>query len=335
MKTLYKITLFCALLFPASVVFAQQDEQLKKGIEFYHQGKNDEAIKILEKLSKEKNFQDAATALNYLGMAYLEKSDYKKARKALERAVEISPQNAAFRSNLAYAHLRNNKLNEAQEQATKAIELEPKIYTAYFIRGTASLREGKFDKALADADQSIALNADFSSAYSLKSTTLTAQFGNRVTNGSNAKSQIDLLKKALETLELCIKKCRKNADLKSQSDDVEALKTFYDYFSREDTVSTALTLSPDDKTVPLKIISKPRANYTDQARQANVSGKIVIAVLFAANGNVAQTIVIKPLGYGLDQQAVSAARGIRFEPLLKDGKAVSVVKVVEYSFTIY
>ena len=96
MKTLYKITLFCALLFCASVVLAQQAEQLKKGIEFYHQGKNDEAIKILKKLSKDKNLQDAATIWNYLGMAYFKKRDFKNAFIALEKAVEISPQNGKF-----------------------------------------------------------------------------------------------------------------------------------------------------------------------------------------------------------------------------------------------
>ncbi|MEP6903984.1 MAG: energy transducer TonB, partial [Actinomycetota bacterium] len=77
-----------------------------------------------------------------------------------------------------------------------------------------------------------------------------------------------------------------------------------------------------------------QANYTDQARRAKVTGKIVIAVLFAANGKVTQTIIIKPLGYGLDEEAVRAAKGIKFEPLVKNGKPVSVVKIVEYGFSI-
>ena len=54
-----------------------------------------------------------------------------------------------------------------------------------------------------------------------------------------------------------------------------------------------------------------------------------------ASGKVTHLIVIKPLGYGLDEEAVKAAKAIRFEPFMRDGKPVSVVKRIEYSFTIY
>lgn len=333
MKTLYKITLFFTVLFSAISIFAQQTE-LQKGIELYRQGKNDEAIAVLEKLSKVKNVKDEANILNYLGLAYLQKPDLKKARKVLEKAVELDPQNAAFRANLAYAYLRSNKLDNAQSEAEKAIRIEPKLYMACYIRGTAYLWEGKLDEALSDAEQAIAINADFSSAYSLKSETLIAKFGNRIASGSSAKKEIEYLSKAVETLEFCIKNCQKNSDLQSQSEKLESLKAFHDYFNREKTDATSQTLSPDDTTIPIKIISKPQANYTDQARRAKVTGKIVIAVLFAANGKVTQTIIIKPLGYGLDEEAVRAAKGIKFEPLVKNGKPVSVVKIVEYGFSI-
>lgn len=334
MKILYKTALLFVLLFSASNIFAQQPE-LQKGIELYLQGKNNEAIATLEKLSKVKNVADQATILNYLGMAYLKKPDLKKARKTLEKAVELSPQDAAFRTNLAFAYLLSNKLNNAQDEAAKAIQIEPKLYPAYYIRGTASFWEGKFDEAISDADKAITINADFSAVYTLKAEIFIAKFGNRIVSGSSAKKEIELLSKAVETLEFCVKNCQKNPDLQSQNEKLESLKVFYNYFNRESTDSTSQTLSPDDTTVPIKILSKPRANYTDRARQANVSGKIIIAVLFAANGKVAQTIIIKPLGYGLNEEALKAAKGIKFEPLIKNGNPVSVVKIVEYSFTIY
>jgi TonB family protein len=333
MKILYKLALLFIFLVSASNIFAQQTE-LQRGVELYRQGKNDEAITVLEKLGKVKNTADEPTVLNYLGMAYLVKNDLKKALKSLEKAVELNPQNAAFRANLAYAYLRSNKLNNAQNEANKAIEIEPKLNAAYYIRGTAYLWEGKFDEALADADRAIALNTDFSSAYTLKSETLVAQFGKRIASGSNAKKEIEFLSKAVETLETCVKNCQKNPDLQSQSEKLESLKVFYEYFNREKTGATSQTLSPDDTTTPLKITYKAHVNYTDQARSAFVSGKIVVAVLFAANGKVTQTIVIKPLGYGLDQEAMKAAKNIRFEPALKNGIPISVVKVVEYIFSI-
>jgi outer membrane biosynthesis protein TonB len=44
---------------------------------------------------------------------------------------------------------------------------------------------------------------------------------------------------------------------------------------------------------------------------------------------------LKGLGYGLDQQALNAARSIAFEPQIENGKPISVVKMVQYSFAIY
>ena len=101
------------------------------------------------------------------------------------------------------------------------------------------------------------------------------------------------------------------------------------------TTDTNVPLTSENNTTPLKILSKPRPSYTDRARQANISGTISIYVLFAANGKVSHIMVLKGLGYGLDAEALKAASKIKFEPMTKDGKPVSVVKMVQYSFTIY
>ncbi len=94
-------------------------------------------------------------------------------------------------------------------------------------------------------------------------------------------------------------------------------------------------VKPAGPTVGVKIIAKPRANYTDAARQNQVQGKVVLRVTFSANGSIGAISVISGLGNGLTEQAIAAARGIKFEPAQKAGQAVSVTKPVEYTFTIY
>jgi TonB family protein len=66
-----------------------------------------------------------------------------------------------------------------------------------------------------------------------------------------------------------------------------------------------------------------------------VTGTIRLLVGFAADSKVKHILVVKPLGYGLDEEAVRAARQIKFIPSAKDGKPISVVKTIEYSFSIY
>jgi outer membrane biosynthesis protein TonB len=83
------------------------------------------------------------------------------------------------------------------------------------------------------------------------------------------------------------------------------------------------------------MISKPRARYTDEARYNNVTGTIKIAVEYQADGSIGFTIPVESLPHGLTQNALQSARQIRFQPAVRNGNAVTVVGIVEYTFSIY
>jgi TonB family protein len=85
----------------------------------------------------------------------------------------------------------------------------------------------------------------------------------------------------------------------------------------------------------LKIISKPRANYTDLARQNLVQGKVVLRVTFLASGGIGTISVVSGLPSGLTEQAIAAARSIKFEPAKVNGSAVAITKTIEYTFSIF
>jgi TonB family protein len=85
----------------------------------------------------------------------------------------------------------------------------------------------------------------------------------------------------------------------------------------------------------LKIISKPKATFTNEARQANFTGTVMLRVTFLANGSIGGVSAIKGAPYGLTEQAIAAAHNIRFEPAKVNGVPQTVTKSVEYSFTLY
>jgi TonB family protein len=85
----------------------------------------------------------------------------------------------------------------------------------------------------------------------------------------------------------------------------------------------------------MKIVSKPRANYTDTARQNQVQGTVTLRVTFLANGQIGSISPVSGLPYGLTEQAIAAAKSIRFEPAKKDGVPIPKVKQIDYSFTLY
>lgn len=91
----------------------------------------------------------------------------------------------------------------------------------------------------------------------------------------------------------------------------------------------------DTATESLKILSKPKAVYTDQARRNQVQGTVKLRVVFLANGTIGSVFALNGLTDGLTEQAMTAAREIKFEPQKVSGQPISVVKTLEYSFTLY
>ncbi|MGQ0542481.1 MAG: TonB family protein [Blastocatellia bacterium] len=337
MKKLSIALIFCLLSLCISNAVAQEKFR-HRGVELYQQGKYAEAVSILDSAVRQKEFKADAEIWNYLGLSFLEINEVKKSRKAFETAVKFAPMNSTYRVNLAYAYLLNRQINRAQTQANKAIEIDPKNFQAYQLRGSANLWERKIDAAERDADTMIGIEGGNPAGYILKSETLVARLGKKLAEGSTIGKELDLLRQATDVLSLGVETCKNHSAFGKLKDEHIATRTFYDYFQRwqnaEISTPTA-PVDPDPTITPLKIISKQKPSYTDQARQAGIMGTIRVAVLFGASGRVEYVLVLSRLGYGLDQQAVAAARKISFEPQRKDGIPVSVVRLIEFGFAIY
>lgn len=95
------------------------------------------------------------------------------------------------------------------------------------------------------------------------------------------------------------------------------------------------TPAPVGPTEKIKILAKPRANYTDAARQNQVQGTVTLRVTFLANGSIGGVSAVNGLPNGLTEQAIAAARGIKFEPAKKGGVPYTVTMQVQYNFTLY
>lgn len=96
-----------------------------------------------------------------------------------------------------------------------------------------------------------------------------------------------------------------------------------------------LVKPPPPVVEPFKIISKPRPNYTDPARQNQVSGVVRLKVTFLASGSIGSVTALNTLPYGLTEQAIAAAKQIRFEPAKSNGAPTTVTKTIEYTFNIF
>ena len=93
--------------------------------------------------------------------------------------------------------------------------------------------------------------------------------------------------------------------------------------------------APSEGDAPLKILSKPAAQYTETARKNQIQGSVRLRVVFLATGEIGDVVAITQLPDGLTDQAINAARGIRFEPMRVKGEPRTTTKIIEYTFAIY
>ncbi|MCI0387585.1 MAG: M56 family metallopeptidase [Acidobacteria bacterium] len=90
-----------------------------------------------------------------------------------------------------------------------------------------------------------------------------------------------------------------------------------------------------DRSIKPTITYREMAQYTEEARDNNVEGTVVLSVVFRVDGLISDVRVIRGLSHGLTEKALEAARKTRFEPAIKDGQPVNVRGNLEFHFKLY
>jgi protein TonB len=84
-----------------------------------------------------------------------------------------------------------------------------------------------------------------------------------------------------------------------------------------------------------RVLAKPEPQYTEDARRNQITGSVVLRVVFSRTGEVTGIRAIHALPFGLTERAIAAARQIRFRPAIRDGRPVNVYMQLEYNFNLY
>jgi TonB family protein len=74
--------------------------------------------------------------------------------------------------------------------------------------------------------------------------------------------------------------------------------------------------------------------YSPEARAAGIQGTVVLESTVDEVGDTTNTVVLSPLGFGLDEAAREAVRRWKFKPGTKDGKPVRVLACIEVNFIL-
>jgi periplasmic protein TonB len=85
-----------------------------------------------------------------------------------------------------------------------------------------------------------------------------------------------------------------------------------------------------------RVVKEVRPNYTSDAMRAKVQGVVMLECVVRPDGSVGDVQVIRSLDstFGLDQEAVKAAKQWRFVPGTRMGEPVPVLISIELTFTL-
>jgi len=301
-----------------------------RGIELYHQKKYSEAADVLKQaITKDKTDADA---WYYFGLALIaHPNGLKDASKAFETAVKLRPNFAAAHTGLAYALMLRNKTDGAAREARAALELDSTIADAYYVLGVTRLRAGAREEALKNAEAAIKLQPNVAAAYLLKSQALVSFLGDAVV-GEVEDSADDRKARHQAAAEALARYLELNPNSENKNTWTEQLESLLFFVNPRKPGEEPHAFSGKEVTTKARVLSKPEPAYTNEARAAGVTGTVVLRCIFTADGAVSHFLIVRGLPAGLTEQAINAARRIKFLPATKDGRPVSTYIQLEYSF---
>jgi protein TonB len=91
---------------------------------------------------------------------------------------------------------------------------------------------------------------------------------------------------------------------------------------------------PGSGVEPPRLLREVRADYTDEARRANIEGEVSMEIVIRRDGTVGEVKVLRGLPGGLNERAINAVRQWRFAPARMKGTPVDVIVTVDVEFKL-
>lgn len=312
-----------------------------RGIELFDRGEYEAAVKSLREATKRE--KSDAGAWHYLGLALVKRQKFKDARKAFERAVALRQTFAAALAGLAYAHLRLNETYEAGSAAGRALALEPGNLEARYILGITHLRHDSNSQALAAAEAALKVDPAFAPALYLKVVALAGLSAKAVSSATDEtqdvrKVLLDKVGARVDEADAALGQFAalepQNPEIESLGEQLKTLRVYSASFGASPAAGGDI-LSSKEVTTKAQILRRPEPSYTERARQSQTRGAVLLRMVLSSDGVVRHIVAVRRLPDGLTEQAIAAARKIRFTPATKDGRPVSQYVTIEYNFNIY
>jgi TonB family protein len=239
----------------------------------------------------------------------LEKNRPKEARKELEKALKMEKTSAEAHLMMGIAYKREDKRKDAIKYVREALQLRPEYAIAHYILAMLLYETNEIEQSRGELNTAFQQGANFSNTYVLK--------GHLEMDKEDYPNALAAYQQA-ERLQL---------DASVEAEVREKIAVLKNYLEFKGIAKESFTTRP-------KPINRPRPDYTDDARNNNVSGVVRIRAYVDQQGAVKNWILVKRLGYGLDAEAIKAVRKMKFQPATKDNQPIPYWVILEVEFNL-
>ncbi len=212
---------------------------------------------------------------------------------------------------------------------------------ALFKDAKKNLKNGEYAKALKAAEELLLIEPDYALAYLLKGQAQIGLFADEYAKAYQPRedkarsSEVFIpIKQAVENFEKYLSLTPQAKDAKHWRQELQFLRPFVEV-TEKGNPQRAFYLQSEIPATKARILQRPYPRYPEAARRARATGKIVLLAVLSADGTVKNIFTLNQLSHGLTESSVEAARKIKFEAATKDGRPVSEVVSVVYTFQIY
>jgi len=84
-----------------------------------------------------------------------------------------------------------------------------------------------------------------------------------------------------------------------------------------------------------RVLSSIAPDSNEYAQLSGIAGRALYRAVIGPDGKAGEVAVVRPIGFGLDENAVTAIRKAKFQPAVKNGQPVSETLDLAVLFRIY
>ncbi|HWN98156.1 MAG TPA: TonB family protein [Blastocatellia bacterium] len=246
----------------------------------------------------------------------IERDEWDRARSGVRHAVALNPESpeAQFLAAQVYAH--EGARSMAIESLEKAIANKPDFPEAHLLLASCLRDAGKTSRAREEVNTAIAQGTPLFPAYVLVGEIDSAE--------NKFEAAAASFEAALRVSESGTQE--EAAKLRVQRDNlldvIEVLKR----------VAGLEVAQSGPGTIGPVLVNNPVPRYPEEARKLKIQGAVSMFVFITENGEVKSVLLFRKLVPGLDEQALEAARQLKFTPASRNGQPIPCWKKVQIEF---